>query len=101
MAVGARIILGPVGVAFQPVSPGATAEPDAEADLGIHQPGEDELSLLPIVGGQGKVVILHSGEFTKRSLEGVQASEERDYASGERPDFRDSHGNIPDESVAD
>jgi hypothetical protein len=80
MAVSARVVLGPIRVALSPVSIGTAAKSDAEPDFGIHQPGEDEIGLLAIVGRHGEIVVLHAWEFAKRPLEGVEASEQRDYA---------------------
>jgi hypothetical protein len=91
MAVGARIVLGPIGVAFAPVSIGAAAESDAEPDFGIHQPGKDEFRLFAIVGRHGEIVVLHAREFAERPLEGVETSEEGNYARHEPQQLPETH----------
>src|SRR5512143_3836972 len=101
MSIGARVILRPIGVAFAPASVGAAAESDAEANLRIHQTGENEFGGIAIVGWGGEIVVLHAREFTEGALEGVQAPEHYNHSCGEPPEFRDSHETIPDESVAD
>src|SRR5690242_7822428 len=91
MAVGTRIILGPIGVAFAPIAVCPASESDAERDLGIHQAGEDKLSLFAIIGGQREVVVLHAGEFAERALERAKRAKQRDYTRREPPQLPGAH----------
>src|ERR1022692_1828611 len=83
VAVGARIILGPHGVAFGPLAAASKAKAEAApaatvGGLRVHEAGEGPLGLLLKVGRKRDVAesVFHARKFAERQLETVQNAEE-------------------------
>src|SRR5215469_7430588 len=74
MTVGARIVVGPIGIPLVPVAKTTKAAEAAKTAgrVGIHHAGEYKFRRLFVVGGELEVAILHAGIFAEFLLEGPQ-----------------------------
>ena len=95
VAVGARIVLGPDGIAVSPVAAVSIEASETKVALSrirrIHQAREGPLGILAPVGREGKVVVLDARVFAEGTLEGVQSSPEGGDRRGDSKKYLRAH----------
>src|ERR1700722_16667720 len=95
MAICARVILGPDGVAVCPVA--AVSIEAAETKIAasgvrrIHQACEGPLGILPPIGRERKVVVFDARVFAEGTLECVETSQEDDDRRGDSKKYLRAH----------
>src|SRR5204863_200088 len=97
MAIGTRIVLRPNGPALLPTIYCVAAETEAAlaGERRIHQSREGEFGRMLPVRRNGEIVVLNAGVFAGGALKSVQAAEEDQHASRQRPPFPRRHHAYP------